>query len=121
MPIMAFARSAPASQPNIRHHLGDDPVWAHAEFDDGGWPEGQNGGFLAPEYDSNGSVWVRSQVVAVPAVSGLLAIESQTVDAAPHVQEIWVNGRLVGRYGDFPPSATSLISPKCWSSIFPRA
>jgi hypothetical protein len=33
--------------------------------------------------------------------AGPFAIKSQTFDAAPHVQEVWVNGRLIRRYGDF--------------------
>lgn len=100
----------------LRFHFGDDPGarlgWANPNFDDGAWPEGGNDGFPAPDYDSDGFFWVRSQIAVPASAAGTLAIESQTLDAAPHVQEVWVNGRLVGRYGNFPPDANPLVSPK---------
>ncbi|HEY2472698.1 MAG TPA: hypothetical protein VGI45_33245 [Terracidiphilus sp.] len=41
--------------------------------------------------------------------AGPLAIESKTDNPFPNVQELWVNGHLVGRIGDFPPHANPLV------------
>jgi hypothetical protein len=43
---------------------------------------------------------VRSKGHGNSCAAGPFAIKSQTFDAAPHVQEVWVNGRLIRRYGD---------------------
>ena len=110
-PKTGGAQSTTASQPNIRYHLGDNLAWAEPHFDDSAWPMATAGQFSAPDYHSDGFVWIRSQI-AVPSGADPLAIEWQTFDAAPHVQEMWVNGRLVGGYGDFPPHARPLVSPK---------
>ena len=113
--MTAHAASPPASAPPLpplRYHYGDNAAWAIRNFDDSAWPQAQDGTLPAPAYHSDGFVWVRTQV-AVPAdAAGPLAIESHTVDAFPHVQELWVNGRLVGRYGDFPPRAKPLVHPR---------
>ena len=84
----------------VRFHFGDDPEaklgWANPNFDDSAWPEGQNDGFPAPDYDSDGFFWVRSQIAVPAGAAGPLAIESQTFDAArrppPLVDR--VDGRL---------------------------
>jgi hypothetical protein len=115
--------SAEQTQPvaSVRFHFGDDPEarlgWANPNFDDSAWPEGGDDGFPAPGYDSDGFFWVRSQIAVRASSAGTLAIESQTLDAAPHVQEVWVNGRLVGRYGNFPQMPIRLSRRRCWSLI----
>jgi len=96
----------------IHYHYGDNPAWANPHFDDSAWPESRSGTFPSPAYNSDGYFWVRVPI-AVPAdAAGPLAISLPTIDAFPNVQELWVNGRLVGRYGDFPPHARPLIHPQ---------
>ncbi len=111
-PPFLRAQSMLAAQPVLRYHYGDNPAWADLGFNDGAWPTARDGSFPAPANESDGFFWVRARI-AVPAdVAGPLAIGSQTFDGSPHVQEVWVNGRLVGRYGDFPPHANPLIPPQ---------
>ena len=111
-PQILCAQPAPTSQPAIRYHYGDNPVWAAPGFDDSAWPQARNSALPAPGYESDGFFWVRDRI-AVPAdAAGPLAISLRTVDAFPNVQELWINGRLVGRYGDFPPHAKPPIHPQ---------
>jgi len=111
-PQFLHAQSAPGSQPVFRYHYGDNPAWAAPSFDDSAWPRAHDSAFPAPGYESDGFFWVRVRI-AVPASSAdPLAISLQTIDAFPNVQELWVNGRLVGRYGDFPPHAKPLDHPQ---------
>ncbi len=109
-PQILRAQSAHASQPAICYHYGDNPAWAALSFDDSSWPEAQNGTLPAPGYESDGFFWVRARL-RVPA-TGPFAIEWQILDSFPNVQEVWVNGRLIGRYGDFPPYARPLDHPR---------
>jgi hypothetical protein len=117
--LLAFSPACLAAQspthpafPVIRYHYGDNPAWAGTQFGDGAWTEAQNGSFPAPAYDSDGFFWVRARVAVPAGIAGPLAIEAQTLDSAPWVQEVWVNGRLVGRYGNFPPHAHPLVPPQ---------
>ena len=108
----AFVCPAQQSQPSvpaeIRYHFGDNPAWADPLFDDSAWPKAQNGTFPAPAYQSDGFFWVRARLEVPAGAAGSLAIESHTLDPFPNVQELWVNGRVAGRNGDFPPHAKPL-------------
>ncbi|HWE87103.1 MAG TPA: SpoIIE family protein phosphatase [Terracidiphilus sp.] len=106
------AQSGPAAPPTIRYHHSDNPAWANPGFDDSAWPQAQNGGLPSPAYQSDGFFWVRARLQVPAGAAAPLAIESITHDAAPNVQEVWVNGRLVGRFGDFPPHANPLTHPQ---------
>ncbi|HTV82820.1 MAG TPA: SpoIIE family protein phosphatase [Acidobacteriaceae bacterium] len=109
---IAYAQSREDSQPVIRCHCGDNLAWADAQFDDGAWPEAKNGSFPAPACESDGFFWVRARIAVPAGIAGPLAIEAQTPDSALWVLEVWVNGRLVGRYGNFPPHAHPLVPPQ---------
>jgi hypothetical protein len=112
--LAAFAPSASARTPlpAVRYHNGDNASWADPRFDDSAWPIAQEGQFPSPAYQSDGFFWVRT-LIAVPAgTAGPLAIESKADDSFPNVQELWVNGRLIGRDGDFPPHARPLVHPQ---------
>jgi hypothetical protein len=111
-PHAAPAQSAPATEPGVHYHYGDNPAWSVPSFDDRAWPQAQNGGFLAPSSESDGFFWVRARISVPTGDTGLLAIETQLADAFPNVQELWINGWLVGRYGDFPPHARPLVAPQ---------
>jgi hypothetical protein len=111
--LSAFAQTASSPSQNlIRYHHGDNFAWADAQFDDSAWPEAQNGSFTAPAHVADGFFWVRAQIAIPPGAQDPLAIESQTIEAVPNVQEVWVNGHLIGRYGDFPPHARPLVPPQ---------
>jgi phosphoserine phosphatase RsbU/P len=108
----AYARSRVDAQPVIRCHYGDNPAWADARFDDSAWPKADDGSFPAPAHESDGFFWVRARIAVPGGIAGPLAIEAQTLDSVAHVQEVWVNGRFVGRYGNFPPHAHPLVPPQ---------
>lgn len=110
-PLVLRSQSA-ASSPVLRYHYGDNPAWADPSFDDSAWPSAKDGVFPLPAYQADGYFWVRARVPVPTGNTGPLAIASQTSDPFPYVQELWVNGRLVGRYGNFPPHARPLVSPQ---------
>ena len=103
--------SSATAQTVLRYHFGDNPTWADPQFDDGPWLVAENGQFPSPPYQSDGFFWVRAQIDVPAGAAGSLAIESQTVDPFPNAQELWLNGRFVGRYGEFPPHAKPLNHP----------
>jgi len=109
---IARAQSASGPQPIVRYHYGDNPAWASPSFDDSAWPQAQNGGFSAPSSESDGFFWVRARIAVPAGATGPLAIEMRTIDPFPNVQELWMNGRLVSRFGDFPPHAKPLVRPQ---------
>jgi Stage II sporulation protein E (SpoIIE) len=110
-PPILSAQPAPAAQPVIRYHHGDNPAWSSPSLDDRAWPQAQSGSLPAPGYASDGFFWVRARIAVPDGAAPPLAIHLRTLDDFPNVQELWVNGRLVGRYGDFPPHARPLLPP----------
>ncbi|HTV81250.1 MAG TPA: PP2C family protein-serine/threonine phosphatase [Acidobacteriaceae bacterium] len=111
-PMTLRAQSVFASQPVIRYRYGDNPAWAAPGFDDSAWPQARNSALPAPGYESDGFFWVRARIALAADAAGPLAISLRTIDAFPNVEELWVNGRLVGRYGDFPPHPRPLDHPE---------
>lgn len=88
---------------------GDNLQWASPSWDDSGWATlssarlWEEQGF--PDYD--GFAWYRQQV-AIPAGWQSAVRENGGIivqyDNADDVDELFVNGKSVGRTGDFPPS-----------------
>jgi hypothetical protein len=107
-----WSQSNPSAPVVVRYHYGDNPAWADPAFDDSSWPLANRGQFPSPGYRSDGFFWVRASVAVPVGVSAPFAVQSQTADPFPNVQELWVNGRLIGRFGDFPPHAKPLIHPR---------
>ncbi len=111
-PHILRAQPALATQPVIHYHNGDNPAWSSPSFDDGAWPQAQSGSLPAPGYESDGFFWVRARIAVPDGAAPPLAVSLRTIDAFPSVEELWVNGRVVGRYGDFPPHARPLDHPQ---------
>ena len=111
-PHFLHAQLVLASQPALRYHLGDNPAWSAPSFLDSSWPLAHNGALPAPGYESDGFFWVRARIAVPDGAAGPLAVSLRTINSFPNVQELWVNGRLVGRYGDFPPHARPLDHPQ---------
>jgi len=97
-------------------HIGDNPGWAQADFDDSGWeqisaddPWGSQG---HPSYA--GFAWYRRHVEITPAAgaSSEYRIQLYKVEDA---YEVYWNGKLVGSYGRLPPHAS------WYYSDFPRS
>jgi hypothetical protein len=95
LPVITSAITRPGRIPRSTTTSGPQPETANS-----------------PAYQSDGYFWVRARIAVPPGLTGPLAIESQTDDPFSKVQELWVNGRLVGRYGDFPPRARPLAHPQ---------
>ena len=98
-------------------HLGDDPAWAAAGFDDSGWepltadkPWGEQG-----HANQDGYGWNRRHVWLTPGEQEPkdLAI---LIPAVEDAYEIYWNGQLVGTYGKLPPHPVWYydLRPKTW-------
>ncbi len=101
-------------------HLGDDPQWAQPGFDDSGWesiladaPWGAQG---HPSYA--GIAWYRRHVNIVPA-PGATGQYRVLIPDCEDAYEVYWNGKLMGRYGQFPPHAYWYYS--VFSRSFPLA
>lgn len=87
-----------------RFSVGDDPRWASPSFNDADWDQ-----LTAPEewenqgYDDyNGFAWYRKhfRLGEVPANAKLI-LQLGNIDDA---DEVYLNGKLIGRSGKFPPN-----------------
>lgn len=86
-----------------KFEIGDDKRWAEVEFDDGAWEnihapaKWEDEGF--PGYD--GYAWYRKHFQASAEWKGkALSVRLGRID---DVDEVYVNGKFVGRTGAFPP------------------
>jgi len=104
--LLCAAQQAPTTA-IVRYHFGDDPDgskgWAKANFDDSAWPVAQDGRWPGPAFQSNGFVWVRFHVPVRSDTVEPLAIRVFAPQFALAADEVFVNGRLVGRFGRTPP------------------
>lgn len=90
-----------------RFTIGDDPNWASADFDDSSWEK-----IYAPEtwehqgfHGYNGFAWYRKEVyIPKNVISKELYLDLGYID---DVDEVYLNGTLIGRSGSFPPNYTT--------------
>ena len=105
--MVCAAEQAAATDSLVRYHFGDDADgklgWAKANFDDSAWPVAQDGRWPGPAFDSDGFVWVRFHVPVRSDTAGPLAMRVFAPQAVLAADEVFVNGRLVGRFGRTPP------------------
>jgi broad specificity phosphatase PhoE len=103
-----------------RIHAGDDPAWAHPALDDHAWkrtavPGGWEKDAL-PEYD--GIAWYRKHFDISPAelhrwADADIGVALGAVDDA---DELYLNGKLIGKTGAFPPDKeTAWNVPRIYS------
>ncbi len=82
-----------------RFHPGDDPAWADPQLDDSAWKVVPDTFFDVDELQSHGwrgLGWFRLRLRVAPELVGEpLSLSLQQIGAA----EIYLNGRLVGRFG----------------------
>jgi hypothetical protein len=74
-----------AQQPQqtpVRYHLGDDPKWADANFDDSSWPVAQNGLVPSRSRDTDRFLWVRLRVPVPGKLNGPVALHLDDEEAA---------------------------------------
>lgn len=86
-----------------RFSIGDDEKWASPDFNDSNWERIQvpssweNQGF----HGYNGFAWYRTEFEFSPSVKGQsLYLKLGNID---DVDEVFINGKRVGRSGSFPP------------------
>ena len=92
-------------------HLGDDPAWAQAGFDDRSWeqlPADQPWGDAGhPRY--TGFAWYRRQIALDPAEKTPLGLLLPPLDS---VAEVYWNGVKVGGIGTMPPNPSWFFTPQ---------
>ena len=122
--VLILALSA---QAQIRYPLGDDPAWSSPAFDDSSW-ESTSGKIAPPAFDSDGIVWLRF-TVPVPQTDAPLGVAKRADTGLQWPYMLWVNGRLIESYGQFPPhpsfpsrwqSGPPWRSPPDWSVLEPQ-
>ncbi len=97
-------------------HLGDDPQWARPSYDDSKWEsllvDSPWGAQSHPSYA--GIAWYRRHIdiIPEPGASGQFRL---LIPNAQDAYEVYWNGKLVGRYGKFPPHAY------WYYNVFPRS
>lgn len=98
---------AQQAQPSavVRYHFGDDTRWADPSFDDSSWPVAENDKWPMPPFNSDGFIWVRLHVPVRADASDHLAVRSsgRIFGGLALSDELYVNGSLVAREGNFPP------------------
>jgi phosphoserine phosphatase RsbU/P len=109
------AQSPPVAE-TIRYHFGDNPQWADPHFDDSAWPVARQDRWPVPALDSDGFVWVRARVAIPKNASEPLEVRIGINGAHPAAAELFVNGRLVGAEGGFPPTGAPAYLPP--SAVF---
>ena len=85
---------------NWRFHTGDDPRWSSPSFDDSSWSllrSDESWGSQA--VSQSGLAWYRFQIV-MPGPSASLALY---VPGLLTSYQVFVNGRLIGQFGEMPP------------------
>jgi len=103
---------------SVRYHFGDDPDgtlgWADPGFDDRSWSIAPLESWPLPAFYSDGFMWVRTRVPVPSGAGEPLAIrvtqKADLTDSFVVSDEVFVNGRLVGRRGSFPPHAELILS-----------
>lgn len=95
----------------IRYQFGDDPRFADPAYDDVSWKVSADGRWNLPDFNSDGIVWVRMRVAVPPAPTGPLAVQAGVSGARPVAEQVFVNGRLVGSSGGFPPDGHPIYMP----------
>jgi hypothetical protein len=96
---------------SIRYHFGDDPHWANPGFDDQSWPIAEQVRWPVPAFNSDGFMWARARVTVRSDAAGPIALclSQNTLAIA---DEVFVNGKEVGRQGSPPPHIEISLFPQ---------
>ncbi|MGA8041799.1 MAG: PP2C family protein-serine/threonine phosphatase [Terracidiphilus sp.] len=95
-----------------KFHVGDNPQWADAGFNDNSWPVAQLSAWPKPAFYSDGFVWVRFRVPVRTDAAEPLAVHTSAMAGDLVAYEIFVNGARVGSFGSFPPKARMESLPR---------
>jgi hypothetical protein len=97
-----------------RFHIGDDPTWADAGFDDSQWPLLRPFmGWSRQGYNDTGFGWYRIPVI-VPAQTESLAIY---LPKLVNNCQVFANGTLIGEIGQMPPHPRIVIASRALFAI----
>ena len=97
-----------------RFHLGDDPNWAQAGFDDSQWPLLRpDMGWSQQGYHDTGFGWYRIRVV-LPPQTGPLSLYLPTL---VNNCQVFANGTLIGEIGRMPPDPKIVIASRALFEI----
>ena len=129
-PATTLGRSMISLDGPWKFHTGDDPRWAHPDFDDSSWedvdlsapPDANDGDVGITPYtagwDSKGHkgyqgyAWYRLHVTVTTSTGETLALLGPW--AVDSTYQVYVNGMLLGGVGDFSGSI-----PKAYSDHYP--
>ncbi len=122
---IALGHSAVALDGPWRFHIGDNPQWSRPDFDDSSW-ETTNVGAAANSFDPNmgrrgfvpgwtakghpeysGFAWYRIRIRIRSADAPLSLLAPSNVDDS---YQLFVNGRLLGSFGDFDRPLPSIYT-----------
>src|SRR5450631_2334318 len=96
---------------SVRYHFGDDLHWADPGFDDQSWPIVDQARWPLPAFNSDGFMWARARVTVRSDAAGPIALcLSQIIIAI--ADEVFVNGKEVGRQGSLPPHIDLSLFPQ---------
>ena len=101
-----FAHSASAQKEIVaisdwRVHEGDNPEWARPDFDDSGWAQANYSELTSRSDSSSGTRWCRATFEVPADFAGQeLAVGVGPID---EVYDLYVEGILVGRFGNWTP------------------
>ncbi len=108
--------------PVVRYHFGDDPDgklgWANPNFDDSSWMVAKDDRVPKAAFNSDGFVWARVHIAIPSGLTAPLAIRQVHPEKAPNAEELYVDGRLVGRSGRVPPNPVP-IAKGMRQAVFP--
>ena len=89
----------------IHYHFGDDPHWADPGLDDSSWPVATQDQWPVPPFYSDGFVWIRFRMPVRTDAANPLALRAGNSLHLLAAYEVFIRGRLVGRFGNLPPRA----------------
>ena len=95
----------------VHYQFGDNPRYGDPAYDDANWSVSPDGRWNLPDFNSDGIVWVRMQITLPQAATGALALRVEEFGARPVAVQVFVNGRLVGDQGGFPPADHPIYMP----------
>jgi phosphoserine phosphatase RsbU/P len=126
LPLLLLAPLAALGQPIVTDspqqclwHAGDTPAWANPNFDDSAWLSAKDGAWPRPAFNSDGIVWVRIHLGALPTreplnsdpLAPVVKYDARLLYSRQFAasEQIFADGSLVEQRGRFPPDAQAML------------
>ncbi|WP_439181494.1 beta galactosidase jelly roll domain-containing protein [Carboxylicivirga taeanensis] len=96
--------------------IGDDPEWKNSTYDDSDWPSLRvPGKWESQGFEGyNGYAWYRKMIRIDIIPDHDLILRLGIID---DIDEVYINGRFVGRSGSFPPNTQTAYSEQRFYTI----